>query len=299
MGSRNLKTDVTEGYQQDIEFGSWTRKWGLKLFSKLLELLREKVSGKKICVLISGGMDSAVAAKVLQLSGADVRGLHITHRWMWFTPKIEIKRISKMLGIKVDIVDITDELKRRLRGAKGRSVCKICKKIMLEVAVSRASVVATGECGMDTIAGAVLDVSRRTGIEPEFVQLPKRYFDGDDRIIVRPLIRIHESDVNRLATLLGVRVRRVGETGDLRRGRREGCPLQHLDPWVDVTDELMDEVRDVNVEALTVARRLGRRVSVKWPSFRIILEGSPEERRHVAECVWYSWVRAGRPRRYK
>ncbi len=264
-----------------------------------MELLRKKVSGEKIYVLISGGMDSAVVTKILQLSNADVRGLHITHRWMWFTPEIEIKRISKMLGIEIDIVDITDELRRRLRGAKGKSTCKICKKIMLEIAVNKASVVATGECGMDTIAGAVLDVSRRTGIEPEFVQLPKRYFNGDDRIIVRPLIRIHESDVKRLARLLGVKVRRVGETGDLRRGRREGCPLQHLDPWVDVTDELMDEVWDVNVEALLVARRLGRRVSVKWPSFRIVLEGSPEERRHVAECVWYRWVRAGRPRRYR
>ncbi len=271
----------------------------MKSFSELLELLRGEVDGKEVHVLISGGMDSAVAARVLQLSGADVKGLHITHKWMWFTPEIEIKRIPKTLGIRIDIVDITDELKRRLRGAKGKSVCKICKKIMLEVAVSKASVVATGECGMDTIAGAVLDVSRRTGIEPEFVQLPKRYFDGDDHFIVRPLIRVHERDVKRLARLLGVKVRRVGETGDLRRGRREGCPLQHLDPWVNVTEELMDEVWDVNVEALLVARRLGRRVSVKWPSFRVILEGGPEERRHVAECVWYRWVRAGRPRRYK
>ncbi len=152
---------------------------------------------------------------------------------------------------------------------------------------------------MDTIAGAVLDVSRRTGVEPEFVQLPKRYFDGNNSTIVRPLIRVHESDVNRLARVLDVRVRRVGETGDLRRGRREGCPLQHLDPWVDVTDELMNEVWDVNVEALVVARRLGRRVSVKWPSFRVVLEGSPEERHYVAECVWYRWVRAGRLRRYE
>ncbi len=271
----------------------------MKSLSELLELLREKLGGEEVHILISGGIDSAVATKVLQLSDVDVEGIHITHKWMWFTPEIEVKRISDTLDIKVNVVDITDELKRRLRGAKGKSVCSICKKIMLKVAVSMADIIATGECGMDTIAGAVLDVSRRTGIEPEFVQLPKRYFNGDNRIIVRPLIRIHESDVKRLARVLGVEVRRVGETGDLRRGHREGCPLQHLDPWVDVTSELMDEVWDINVEALVVARRLGRRVSVKWPSFRIVLEGSPEERRYVAECVWYRWVRAGRPRRYK
>jgi len=183
-------------------------------------------------------------------------------------------------------IDVTDDLERRLQGAKGRSVCKICKRIMLEKALEVHPIIATGDSGMDSIAGAALDVWKREGTPPEFVQIPKKPVVERGGRVIRPLIRIHEDDVERIAEALDLPVRRVGELGDLRRGWREGCPLQHLDPDVRVTRELMDRVWEVNVEALIRARELGVRVAVKWPSMRVFT--SPESaaaRRRICETV--------------
>ncbi len=262
---------------------------------RLLNLLRERLEGERVHLMLSGGQDSAVAARVLQLAGLRVSAVHVTHRWTWPTPGLEARRVARRLGLRLHVIDITDRLLERLPGAKGKSVCKICKRVMLEAVLEELGpeVLATGECGLDTIAGAVLDLARRTGEEPEFVQVPKRFFGNDTRV-VRPLIRLHERDVLRLAEELGVRVRRVGETGDLRRGRREGCPLQHLDPEVTVTEGLLEEVWRVNLAALRAARELDRTFAVKWPSFRLLLPESGEcERRLVAERAWEEAVRAG------
>ncbi|MHC1580122.1 MAG: ATP-binding protein [Methanopyraceae archaeon] len=262
---------------------------------RLLNLLRERLDGRRVHLMLSGGQDSAVAARVLRLAGLEVVAVHVTHRWTWPTPGLEARRMARRLGLRLRVIDVTDRLLERLPGAKGRSVCRICKHAMIEAVLEELGpeVLATGECGLDTIAGAVLDLARRTGEEPEFVQVPKRFFGGET-LVVRPLIRLHERDVLRLAERLNVRVRRVGETGDLRRGRREGCPLQHLDPEVTVTEELLEEVWRVNLAALRAARRLGRRVAVKWPSFRLLLPGSGEcERRLVAERAWGEAVRSG------
>ncbi len=184
-------------------------------------------------------------------------------------------------------IDVTNELERRLQGAKGRSVCKICKRLMLEKALEVHPLIATGDSGMDSVAGAALDVWKRKGTPPEFVQIPRKPVVERGGRVIRPLIRVHEDDVKRIAETLDLPVRRVGELGDLRRGWREGCPLQHLDPDVRVTRELMDRVWEVNVEALIRARELGVRVAVKWPSMRVFT--SPEStavRRRICERVF-------------
>lgn len=81
----------------------------------LLPYGRGQVDGKKVLVALSGGVDSSVAAAILANQGFEVIGIHFL---MWKEDyqgeeKIleDLKKIVKVLGIRLEIVDIKKEFK--------------------------------------------------------------------------------------------------------------------------------------------------------------------------------------------
>ena len=69
-----------------------------------------KDSGNMNCaVMLSGGKDSALTLGVLDRIGMNVEALHFTNRWTWGLSTSESERICDILGVKLNIYDITDD----------------------------------------------------------------------------------------------------------------------------------------------------------------------------------------------
>jgi tRNA U34 2-thiouridine synthase MnmA/TrmU len=107
---------------------------------------------KKAYLLFSGGLDSVIAAKVLQKLGFKVIGVHITSPFFEKEPE-KVRELAEKLGIELQVVEAGDDylevLKNPVYGyGKNVNPCIDCKAYMLrklkEVA-GEGAIVATGE----------------------------------------------------------------------------------------------------------------------------------------------------------
>lgn len=104
-------------------------------------------------VLFSGGLDSMLAARLLQRQGLEVRALNV--RTWYHCSQQSAARAAGELGVPLDVVDVGDEYAeviRRPRFGRGRGVnpCLDCRVAMCRLAAGRmgalgADLVATGE----------------------------------------------------------------------------------------------------------------------------------------------------------
>ncbi|HID47238.1 MAG TPA: hypothetical protein EYP47_00820, partial [Methanococcaceae archaeon] len=141
----------------NILFSQWTRNYrNLKDLKQLKEdIIRNfqewGVIDEKIVCMLSGGKDSATALALAKDLGLNVSlAIHFTHKWSWPLSREEAERIAERFDVPIKFYDITKDLKRRTKGAKGRSICRICKDIMKVKAVQigkrkGAKVIMTGD----------------------------------------------------------------------------------------------------------------------------------------------------------
>lgn len=95
---------------------SWTMK---KFIPEACESIRGKVGGKKVIILISGGVDSAVAAALLvkALGEEKVYGIHIDIGLMRKNESVEVEKSLRSIGFKnLTVVDASDEFFKALEG---------------------------------------------------------------------------------------------------------------------------------------------------------------------------------------
>jgi len=103
----------------------------------------------KALVLLSGGLDSILAAKVLQAQGTEVQG--ICFRSNFFSSE-KAKKAAESIGIKLNIVDISNELLEIVKNppsgyGKHLNPCIDCHALMTKKAseIKEYNVIATGE----------------------------------------------------------------------------------------------------------------------------------------------------------
>lgn len=107
---------------------------------------------KKAYLLFSGGLDSVIAAKLLQNLGFEVVGVHITSPF--FEKEVnKVKELADALGIELKVVDVGDDYLEMLKNpvygyGKNVNPCIDCKAYMLkklkEIA-EEGALLATGE----------------------------------------------------------------------------------------------------------------------------------------------------------
>ncbi|MEW6095822.1 MAG: tRNA 4-thiouridine(8) synthase ThiI [bacterium] len=104
------------------------------------------MNNKKAIALISGGLDSILAAKIVNLQNIEVLGLHLTTP-LW--NQQEAIRNAKELNIPLEIVDISKSFLKIL-GSSHQQWCIMCRILMLKEAKKylekeHASFIITGE----------------------------------------------------------------------------------------------------------------------------------------------------------
>ncbi len=189
---------------------------GYRLPETLVRLL-ERVSGRKVAVGLSGGVDSAVVVLLLKRAGADVVGVTMEH-----LPGIgDIgRRMAVRLGIEIEVVDVKDEFDREVveyfidEYAKGRTPnpCVVCNRlfkfgVLRDYAIDElnADYYATGHYVRLETEGDHQVVKRGVDIAKDqsyaLAMVPKEKFDN----VIFPLGYMHKRGVRTVADAFGVR----------------------------------------------------------------------------------------------
>ncbi|GBF36865.1 MAG TPA: hypothetical protein EYG87_03730 [Methanothermococcus okinawensis] len=269
----------------NILFSEWTRNYRKlndlnQLKEDIIKNFQEwEVVDKKIVCMLSGGKDSATALALAKDLGLNVfLAVHFTHKWSWQLSKEEAKKIADRFNIPIKFYDITKDLKKRTKGAKGRNICRICKSIMksrtIKIAKEEgAEVIMTGDTSVEKISGPIMQYLKEKYGEVRFEKMeltpvPKKY----NFLFFRPLIRCGYEDILKIVEYYNIDVKRVYEAGDRWGFWREGCPLQYCDNEALITEELLDKLYIYNERITRVAREDGRfRASIRLPSKELIV----------------------------
>ncbi len=279
-----------------MEFSEWTKnKRKLnnldELKKDIIEQFKEKnVLNEKIVVMASGGKDSSTAIALAKDLNLKIDALiHFYHKWSWDVSKKMVEKISQRYNIPVIYYDITNELLKRIKGAKGSSICRICKNIMKDKAVDIAKergirIIMTGDSALEKVSGAVMNYLREVYGEVvynkmELTPVPQKYSKGKDKEILffRPLIRLAYEDVLNLMKYYNIEIEKAHEVGDKFGFWREGCCLQYADEDVKLSEDLFNELYKYNKIVTDVAKKYNFRASIKLPSKKIIVVPKKEE----------------------
>ena len=279
-----------------MEFSEWTKK--KRKLNNLEELKRDIIEQFKeknalnegIIVMASGGKDSSTAIALAKDLGLNVEYLiHFYHKWSWDISKKMVEKLSKRLDIPVIFYDITDDILKRTKGAKGGSICRICKNIMKDRAVDIAKekgirIIMTGDSALEKVSGAIMNYLRQVYGDViynkmELTPVPQKYSKNKDKEILffRPLIRLSFEDVLKLMDYYNIKVEKAHEVGDKIGFWREGCCLQYADENAQLNEKLFNELYKYNKIATEIAKKHGFRASIKLPSKRIMVVPKKEE----------------------
>jgi len=271
--------------KENIIFTEWTRN--KRHLSDLKQLKRDilhnfqehNALNKKIISMLSGGKDSSTALALAKDLGLNVvLAVHFVHKWSWSLSKEQARRIANEFEVPIVFCDITEDLKKRTNGAKGGSICRICKNIMKDKIIKLSKekgvpIILTGDTALEKISGPIIQYLRKIYNEEKFEKMeltpvPKRY----GTLFFRPLIRCGHEDVIKLKNYYGINIERIHEVGDKFGYWREGCSLQYCDYSTKITEELLDKLYLYNKEITDLARRDGRfRASIKLPSKELLV----------------------------
>ncbi len=279
-----------------MEFSEWTKK--KRKLNNLEELKRDIIEQFKeknalnegIIVMASGGKDSSTAIALAKDLGLNVEYLiHFYHKWSWDISKKMVEKLSKRFDIPVIFYDITDDILKRTKGAKGGSICRICKNIMKDRAVDIAKekgirIIMTGDSALEKVSGAIMNYLRQVYGDViynkmELTPVPQKYSKNKDKEILffRPLIRLSFEDVLKLMDYYNIKVEKAHEVGDKIGFWREGCCLQYADENAQLNEKLFNELYKYNKIATEIAKKYGFRASIKLPSKRIMVVPKKEE----------------------
>ncbi|NPA85837.1 MAG: phosphoadenosine phosphosulfate reductase family protein [bacterium] len=256
----------------------YSRKYfGAATLEEILEEIRKHKIERAVAAF-SGGMDSAVAVYVCrELCGIEVKeAIFVDHYWIWDALREQVPAVAAQLGLRLYRLDITEQLRKRLLGAPGKNVCRICTRIKYEILAKKArelgyQYIITGHNGTDLLAFALLDYYKKGLVRSlEVAPFPPRYARRYGVVFVRPLIRLAKQDIERLAEAFRVPYIRVYEPGDKpHKVHREGCTLQHIDNEAIITEDILEKVKLLNEQVNKIARQYKIPAAIKYPSLRI------------------------------
>ena len=229
----------------------------------------------KVLLQLSGGKDSIACMIYLKEHSMEFEAIHFVHKYGYSLPTAMAKKACEEFHVKLNIIDVTNEIGSLfLNGYDGRP-CRYCKGIMDKVTVNYAQ--ANGFqliCVGDTKDDQTL-INRLVKYEG-MVNNISRYFNQsvpipDDIAIFRPLLEYNSDETLDLVLHRLPWFKRVHDTGDKYfEYSREGCPLQFKDYGVVYTKELMEKLQYLNMLCGQFATQKGIRASIHLPSEFIV-----------------------------
>ena len=168
---------------------------------------------KKVLLGLSGGVDSAVAARLLQRDGYHVRGVYLDIGIAGGS--LDAVKTAEMLGVELDIVDISEELEEKvcrpflesyLRG-ETPNPCVMCNQTVKFAAIMRRA----EELGYDYIATGHYARTAEGGLYKAHSGNDQSYMlcrlsAGIVGRLLLPLGEYEKSEVRRLAEEFGIPV---------------------------------------------------------------------------------------------
>lgn len=90
---------------------------------------------KRVLLLLSGGIDSPVAGYILKKKGFDIEAVHFSNKeFAGEESIIKSKKLARKIGIKLDVVDISDILKEIAENCDRRYYFVLMKRAMYMLA---------------------------------------------------------------------------------------------------------------------------------------------------------------------
>ncbi len=229
----------------------------------------------KVLLQLSGGKDSIACLIFLKENHIECDAIHFTHEYGYPLPTSMAKKACKILGVKINLVDITKEIETTFLNEFNKRPCRYCKGIMDEITINFA--IANGYsliCVGDTRDDKML-VNRLIKNERRINSI-SRYFNPlvslpNEIQIYRPLLTYSGDDALRLVLSRFPWFQRVNDTGDKYfEYSREGCPLQFKDYGALYTKKLMCDLKHLNMLCGEFASAKGIRASIHLPSEFIV-----------------------------
>ena len=234
----------------------------------------QKINGK-VLLQLSGGKDSVACMLLLSQAKISFEAIHFTHRYGYKLPSQQCKELCQQYGIKLNVVDVTDQLEAMLLNEFNHRPCRYCKSIMDQLTVDYAqnnmfNYICVGDTGDDTmLINRIID---HDGIVLEM----SRYFNSSVKLpeninIFRPLLNYKGSEILDYVLTSIPNFKRVNDTGDKYfEYSREGCPLQYKDYGIKYTTELLKQLQLYNTLCAKFATENGIRASIHLPSGFIV-----------------------------
>ncbi len=228
---------------------------------------------KKVYLLFSGGLDSVIAAKLLQNLGFQVVGVHITSPF--FEKDLsKVKELADRLGIELKVVEAGEDYLEMLKSpvygyGKNVNPCIDCKAYMLkklkEVA-GEEGIIATGEVlgqrPMSQRLDAFRSIEKLAGLRGRVLRplsgklLPETVYEREGVVDKRELLDLRGRSRKRYPEIL----RKLGLSGELPTPAG-GCLLTEPSFAIKVKDLIEhDQLTWENVKLLKFGRhfRIGK-----------------------------------------
>jgi len=143
----------------------------------------------KLLCLMSGGIDSPVAAHLMKKKGHDVRCIHFR-----VGRKQKVKILARKLGCKLKIKRHISTLRKIQKRCDTHFTCVLCKRAMLTKAAKyarrwRFDALLTGD-NMGQVASQTID---NLAVEGNYINIP----------IIRPLIGLNKQEIINIAKEIG------------------------------------------------------------------------------------------------
>lgn len=238
-------------------------------------LVHDIQEDSRVLLQLSGGKDSIACMILLKENGIKFDAIHFVHDYSYSLPTSMAKKACDVLGVRLNIVDISSEIEKTFLNGFTERPCRYCKGIMdritVDFAVANAySLICVGDTKDDKTLinrllqndGSVHHVSRYFN---QSVSLPEGVS------IYRPLLEYDSNKTMKLVLSRFSWFERVNDTGDKYfEYSREGCPLQFKDYGAEYTKEMMYRLKDLNTLCGEYASLKGIRASIHLPSEFII-----------------------------
>lgn len=246
---------------------------------------RERVASsknQKVLAMLSGGKDSIASVIQVKEAGLAVEAVHFVHQWGSEIPTGEAGRICGEYGIPLHVIDFTEEFCEAIEGYTAGRPCLLCKKQMYRkllagISETQYGWLCIGDNGDDRTTIARIREYIECGHLDETLECSS-YFGSEmgirlheDMNVLRPLIRMTAGEVEDYLACKGVKINRIGSTGDKYfEYHREGCPVQFADAGVPLSKPLFGELKKYNDAITEYARQNHILASIHLPSTFII-----------------------------